>query len=131
MLNRVEIQGRLTRDIELHNTNNGGCVASFTIAWSERRGDKEQKTFPTVVAWNKNAEFVSKYFKKGQEMIVEGKLVDREWEDREGNRRVSREIILDKAHFAGKKETTNNRSESYFQSFGTDSDEDMEDDLPF
>lgn len=103
-INRVALQGRLTRDPELRSTQNGKAVCSFTVAWSERSKDTEQKVFLNCVAWEKNAEFIAKHFQKGQELIAEGRLIARRYTDKEGREREVIEMILDRAHFCGKKE---------------------------
>ena len=104
MLNKVAIQGRLTRDVELRRTQSGTPVASFTVAWSEKYGETEQKLFLPCVAWRNSAEFASRYFSKGQELLVEGKLTSRKWKDRDGNNRESIELIVDQLHFCGPKQ---------------------------
>ena len=103
MLNHVTIQGRMTRDVELRSTNSGKSVASFTVAWSEKYKENEQKVFLPCVVWGNQAEFVSKYFSKGQECLVEGKLVSRKWQDKDGNNRETIELIADRVHFCGPK----------------------------
>ena len=103
MLNKVALQGRLTRDVELRRTNSGTAVASFTVAWSEKHGETEQKLFLPCVAWKGTAEMAAKWFTKGQEVIVEGKLTSRKWQDKEGNNRESIELIVDRMHFCGKR----------------------------
>lgn len=103
-INRVALQGHLTRDPELRSTTTGKAVCGFTVAWSERAKDTEQKVFLSCVAWDKNAEFVAKHFQKGQECIVEGKLVARKFTDKNGNERETTELILDRIHFCGKKD---------------------------
>lgn len=105
MLNNTIIQGRFTRDPEMRATQSGTPVCGFTVAWSEKYGETEQKLFMPCVAWNKSAEFVRRYFTKGQEVIVEGKLVTRKWQDQHGNDRQTTELIVDHVHFCGKKET--------------------------
>lgn len=104
MLNHATIQGRLTRDPELRQTQSGMSVAGFTVAWSEKYKETEQKLFMPCVAWGKQGEFVANYFVKGQETIVEGKLVTRKWEDKNGNNRETVELIVDRIHFCGPKQ---------------------------
>ena len=104
MLNYTTVQGRMTRTPELRVTNNGKSVASFTIAWSEKFGDTERKLFLPCVVWGKSAEFVSKFFVKGQEAVVEGKLTTRKWQDKEGNNRETTELIANSVHFCGSKQ---------------------------
>ena len=101
MLNQATIQCRLTRDVELRATKNGTSVASFAVAWSEKYKDNEQKLFIPCIAWGKEAEFVSKFFCKGKECIVDGKLTSRQWEDKNGNKRETIELIADRVHFCG------------------------------
>lgn len=103
-MNRAIIQGRLTRDPDMRSTTTGKPVCSFTLAWSERVKESEQKVFLNCVAWDKNGEFVAKHFVKGQEAIVEGKLVARRFTDKEGKEREVIELIVERMHFCGKKE---------------------------
>lgn len=103
-INRTVIQGRLCKDPELRTTNAGKPVCSYTIAWSERVKETEQKVFLNCVAWDKNAEFVSKHFVKGQECVAEGRLVARRFTDKEGKEREVIELVVERMHFCGKKE---------------------------
>ena len=107
MINKTIIQGRLTKDVELRHTNSGVPVASFTVAWSEKRGNSENKIFLPCVAWRNSAEFAANYFRKGQEIVVEGKLSSRKWTDKEGNIRETVELIADQLHFCGGKKQDN------------------------
>ena len=104
MLNKAVIQGRLTRDPELRKTQSGTSVASFTVAWSDKYKEQERKLFLNCVAWSGNAEFVSRYFSKGSEIVVEGSLGSRSWEDRDGNKREVIELTADRIHFCGPKQ---------------------------
>jgi single-strand DNA-binding protein len=101
-LNKCIIQGRLTKDVELRYTKSNTPVASFTLA-VDRRGKDEGTDFINCVAWNKSAEFVSKYFSKGSEAVVDGRLQMREWTDKDGNKRVSAEVVADNVYFCGSK----------------------------
>lgn len=103
-INKTIIQGRLTKDVELRSTQSGKSVCGFTVAWSEKVKESEQKVFMPCVAWNAQAEFISKYFSKGQECVVEGKLVSRQWQDKQGNNRETIELIADRVHFCGPKQ---------------------------
>lgn len=103
MVNQMILQGRLTRDVELRRTQSGTAVCSFTIAWSQKFKDNEQKLFMPCVAWRGTAEFASKYFEKGQEVIAEGYLTSRKWQDKNGNDRETIELNVDKLHFCGPK----------------------------
>ena len=103
MINCMILQGRLTRDPELTNTPSGVEVAKFTVAWSEKYKETESKCFLNCVAWRATAAFVSNYFKKGQEIVVQGKLTTREYTDKEGKNRTATEITCDQVSFCGSK----------------------------
>lgn len=104
MLNHTTLQGRLTRDPELRNTQSGTPVCSFTVAWSEKYKETETQLFLDCTAWRGTGEMVSKYFTKGKEIIVEGKLNTRKWKDKEGNSRTSTEMTVERVHFCGTKD---------------------------
>ena len=106
MLNRIVIMGRLTRDPELRRTQSGTAVTSVRLAvdrdFKSQDGSK-QADFFDVVAWRNTAEFVSKYFTKGRMAIVEGRLQSRDWQDKDGNKRTSIEIVADNFYFGDSK----------------------------
>lgn len=106
MLNKIFIMGRLTRDPELRRTQNGTPVVSFALAvdrdYKNADGTKETD-FIEVVAWRTTAEFVSKYFAKGRMAVVEGRLQIRDWQDKDGNKRRSAEVIADNVYFGDSK----------------------------
>lgn len=106
MLNKTILQGRLVRDVELRRTQSGTAVASFTVAWSEKYNERETKVFLPCVAWKDTAEMVARWFAKGQEILVEGKLTTRQWEDKSGNKRETVELVVDRVHFCGPKVET-------------------------
>ncbi len=103
MLNNAAVQGRLCADPDLRHTQSGVPVCSFRIAWSEKYKDTETQCFLDCTAWRNTGEFISKYFVKGQEIVVEGKLVTQKWEDKDGNKRTSIKLDIEKAHFCGAK----------------------------
>lgn len=103
MLNKMIIQGRMVRDVELRRTTSGTAVASFTVAWSEKYKDTERKLFLPCVAWGNNAEFAAKWFDKGVELVAEGSLGSRSWTDKSGNKRETIELTVDRLHFCGSK----------------------------
>ena len=80
MINSVVIQGRLARDPEIKTTQSGSAVANFTVCWSDKYKETETKLFLPCKAWRGTAEFVGKYFRKGQEVAVDGRLIAEEWE---------------------------------------------------
>lgn len=103
-LNKVIIQGNISNEIELKQTNNGTSVCSFNVAvnrFSKEPGEEKKADFFTVVAWQSKAEFVSKYFSKGKPILVCGRLENRSWTDKNGNNRISTEIIAEEVSFVG------------------------------
>lgn len=109
MLNHVVVMGRLTRDPELRRTQSGTAVISFSLAVERdfKGQDGEKVTdFFDVTAWRNTAEFVNRYFTNGRMMVVDGRLQSRKWEDRDGNRRTSIEIVADNCYFGDTKKET-------------------------
>nr|DAL98286.1 MAG TPA: Single strand binding protein [Caudoviricetes sp.] len=106
MLNSVIIMGRLTRDPELRRTQGGTAVTSFTMAvdrdFKSQSGEKETD-FIDVVAWRNTGEFAAKYLAKGRMAAVEGRIQVRDWQDKDGNRRKSVEVVADNVYFADSK----------------------------
>lgn len=106
MLNKVIIMGRLTRDPELRRTQGGTAVTSFTMAvdrdFKSQSGEKETD-FIDVVAWRNTGEFTAKYLAKGRMAAVEGRIQVRDWQDKDGNRRKSVEVVADNVYFADSK----------------------------
>lgn len=102
MLNKAILMGRLTADPELRRTQSGTSVTSFTLAVGRtfQRPGEQQTDFIDIVAWGKTAEFVSKWFTKGQLVAVSGRIQVRNWEDKNGQKRRTFEVIADEAHFA-------------------------------
>lgn len=106
MLNHISLMGRLTRDPELRYTQSQTPVASFTLACDRdfRDKDGERPTdFIPVTAWRQTAEFVDRYFRKGDMMAVSGRLQMREWTDKDGNRRTVAEVLAESVYFGGAK----------------------------
>ena len=103
MLNHITIMGRLTRDPELRRTGSGIAVASFTVAvdrdFGGRDGGEKETDFIDCVAWRQTGEFVSKYFTKGSMIVVSGRLQIRNWNDKEGNKRRTAEVVADNVYF--------------------------------
>ena len=103
MINSVVIQGRLTRDPEIKTTQSGIAVANFTVCWSDKYKETETKLFIPCKAWRGTAEFVGKYFKKGQEVAVDGRLIAEEWEKKHGKAgKVSDKVNLSEFLTGGK-----------------------------
>ena len=106
MLNHIVLMGRLTRDPELRRTGSGVAVASFTIAVDRdfaAQGAERETDFVDIVAWRNTAEFVSKYFAKGRMAVVSGRLQIRNWQDKDGNKRRSAEVVADNVYFGDSK----------------------------
>ena len=107
MLNKIFIMGRLTRDPELRHTQSGTAVASFTLAvdrdFKDKQTGEKATDFIDVVAWRQTGEFVSRYFTKGRMAVVEGRLQMRNWTDKNGNKRVSAEVLADSVYFGDSK----------------------------
>lgn len=106
MLNVVAIMGRLARDPELRQTTTGKNVASFRIACDRGRRDangQSQADWIDVVAWDRQAEFVCKYFQKGSLIVVDGRLQTRTYQDKTGANRTAVEVVANNINFAGPK----------------------------
>jgi single-strand DNA-binding protein len=97
------MQGRLVADPELRATQSDISVCNFTLAWSEKYKEIEKKCFLRCVAWRSTAEFVSKWFSKGQEIVVSGKLISRDFTDLNGVKRNVIECEVEEVHFCGNK----------------------------
>ena len=102
MLNHIDVMGRFTKDPELRTTQNGNSVTTFTLA-VDRDFQKDQADFFECVAWRQTAEFVSKYFKKGQLAVVSGKMQSREFTDKNNNKRKAWEIQCENVYFGESK----------------------------
>jgi single-strand DNA-binding protein len=106
MLNSCVIMGRLTADPELRTTSSGLSVTSFTVAVDRsfaRPGEEKQTDFIPVTAWRSTADFVTKYFRKGSMIAVQGALQTRKYEDNNGNKRTAFEIVASNVSFCGSK----------------------------
>ena len=97
MLNKIFLQGRLVADPELRHTQSGVAVASFRLAvdrdFKDRETGERKADFFNVVAWRQTGEFVSRFLAKGRLALVEGTLQNREYTDRDGNRRTATEVV--------------------------------------
>ena len=132
MLNAIIIMGRLTADPELKTTSSGIFVSTFTVAVDrryQRQVEEKQTDFIPVVAWRQQAEFVSKYFSKGQMIAVEGSLQSRKFEDKNGNKRTAYDVIADRISFCGSRgESGESMNDTYNGSYELIDDDDR---LPF
>lgn len=131
MLNNITIQGRLVADPEYRQTQNGKDVTTFTLAVS-RDYDREQADFVSCVAWSGTAQFVSKYFGKGQLAIVAGRLQSRKWEDRNGQKRTSWDVVAEHVYFCeGKKSDGYSAGEPEYEPPKDPDEVDDDGELPF
>ena len=107
--NKVQLIGRLGQDPEVMNFDGGKKKVNFSLATSshyyDKAGDKVEETqWHKVVAWGKHAETIEKFMRKGQEVAIEGKLSNRSWEDKEGNKKYITEVLVNEFLLLGKKE---------------------------
>ena len=139
-MNKIILMGRLTRDPETRYTQtNNTLVASFTLAVNRRfarQGEERGADFIPVVAWSKTGEFCSKYFKKGQQVGVIGRLQTRNWEDENKVKHYITEVVAEEAYFADSKRDGD--AASFENAFGADASAAAsdftvasDDDLPF
>ena len=139
MFNLVVLTGRLTADPELKTTPNGIPVTTFSIAVNRnyRAGEEQQTDFINIVAWRQRAEFITKYFKKGSMIGIEGSIQTRRYQDKSGNNRTAFEVVVNNAQFVeskrdgsapmgGEPAAFSNADASDFAEIGG-----MDDDLPF
>lgn len=151
MLNMVAIMGRLTTDPELRHTTNSIPVTTFTLAVNRsyvKQGGERQTDFIDVVAWRNTAEFICRYFKKGQMMAVDGSIQTRTYTDKEGRYRKVFEILANNVYFTESRSTSTSTAyetksvdysdsdENFNLSFSSGDDNDFtviddDEDLPF
>ena len=106
MLNKAILMGRLTADPELRKTPSDVSVTTFTLAVNRsytRQGEQAQTDFIDIVAWRSTAEFAAKWFTKGMQVAVSGKIQTRTWEDKQGQKRKTVEVVADEVFFAESK----------------------------
>ena len=131
-MNRIILKGRISKEIELRVTTNGTSVIITSMAVNRKiKNDDGTYTadFFNITAFGKLAEFINTYFSKGQEILVEGRLQNRSWEDQNGQKRYATDVIVESAEFCGtKKEGQEEKGDAYEDPFiNTTSD----DGLPF
>lgn len=105
MFNKVILVGNITKDIELKVTQNGLSVTTFSVAVNEGSGEKQRVNFFNVSAWRHTAEFIARWFKKGDPILICGKLNNRSWTDNQGNKRSITEVVVDEASFVARRES--------------------------
>lgn len=141
-MNKAILMGRLTKDPELRYTSASNlAVCKFTLAINRpfsKQGQERQADFIPVVTWNKLAEFCGKYFQKGGQVAVVGRIQTRTWDDNEGKRHYVTEVVADEAYFADSKRSDEmplkygeNLTQDTSDGFYPADDNDGEDELPF
>jgi len=143
-VNKVIIVGRLGADPELKSVGNGQNVARLSIAtsenWTGKDGQKQERTeWHRVVVWGKQAENCAKHLAKGRQVFVEGRLQTRSWEDQQGQKKYSTEIVANNVQFLGgssERSASNGASnstttETNYQDFGPEPQFDAADEIPF
>ena len=140
-MNKVILMGRLTRDPEVRYTQtNNTLVCNYSLAVNRRfarQGEERQADFFNIVAWGKTGEFCSKYFKKGQQVGVIGRLQTRSWDDDSGQKHYATEVVAEEVYFADSRRDGEGSS-SVVDTFGEDLAQNADfqvnatdDDLPF
>lgn len=118
-MNCVNLIGRLTKDPDIKYTQtNNTAIANFTLAVNRRFTKEGQPTadFINIVAWGKTGEFCSKYFQKGMQVAIQGRIQTRNWEDDQGQKHYATEVIAEQCFFAdSKRETQEPKSDMQFE----------------
>ena len=140
-LNQVILIGHLTTDPELKQTPNGVSVTSFSIGISRRftrAGEQAQTDFINIVAWRSTAEFITKFFRKGNAICICGSLQTRSWTATDGSKRYATEVVADEATFVEKKSDSSRGDDYQAPAFSSDmgsapkfEEVAADDDLPF
>jgi single-strand DNA-binding protein len=139
-INKVILIGRLGSDPEVRYTPSGVAVANFNIATSEEwkdkdSGEKRERTeWHRIVAWRKLGEICGEYLSKGKQVYIEGRLQTRDWEDRDGNKRYTTEIVASDVQFLGARDSSESakpRSTSSTDYQGMPAQGPADDDIPF
>ena len=132
MLNHIIVMGRLTRDPELRYTQSGTPVASFTVAvdrdFGSRDGGEKQTDFIDCTCFNKTAALVDKYFHKGDGIMVEGRIEQDKYVDKDGNNRTSWKIVCDRIEFPPSRKGQSDAAPAQSAAFA---DEDDDGEIPF
>lgn len=136
MMNKAILMGRLTSDPEVRYTQTTNTmVVNFALAVNRRfvkEGEERQADFINIVAWNKTAEFCSKYFKKGQQVLISGRLQNRSWEDDQGQKHYATDVVAEQVYFAdSKRENSDSQGDMQFENNLNQNLASVGDDLPF
>ena len=142
-VNKVMIIGRLGSDPEVKQITSGNTVATLSVAtsesWNDKNGQKQERTeWHRVVVWGKTAELCGKYLSKGRQLYLEGRLQTRSWEDQQGQKKYTTEIVATTVQFLGattgatnSNSTTTDNDTNNFQDFGPEPSFDSNEEIPF
>jgi single-strand DNA-binding protein len=136
MINKVILVGRLGKDPEVRHLENGAVVANFSVATSERyrdkEGNKQEKTeWHNVVVWRQLAEIAEKFLRKGGLVYIEGKLRTRSWDDKDGNKKYTTEVVAENFQMLDRKREENAMAVGEAEIASDGSSDEVKDDLPF
>ena len=109
-MNKIILMGRLVRDPEIRTISTGTAVCNVTVAVN--RDFSDGADFIDCVAWKKTAELVSKHFHKGNNILIDGSLQSRKYEDKSGNKRVAWEVLIDRVHFIDNKKKSDDHPQT-------------------
>ncbi len=136
-VNKVIVVGRLGADPEVKNISPEQTVARLSVAtsesWNDRNGQKQERTeWHRIVVWGKLAELCGKYLSKGRQVYLEGKLQTRSWEDDQGVKKYTTEIVANTVQFLGATQSAgNDNNKGFADNFGPEPSFDSSDELPF
>lgn len=143
-VNKVIVIGRLGNDPEIKTVSGGNTVARLSVAtsenWTDKTGQKQERTeWHRIVVWGKLAELCGKYLSKGRQVYVEGRLQTRSWEDQQGQKKYTTEIVASTVQFLGSGGASagtggahsSNDSDTGTQDFGAEPNFDSADEIPF
>jgi single-strand DNA-binding protein len=135
-LNKVQIIGHLGKDPEMRNTPSGKPVTTFSVAvsrsWNSADGERHSETeWFNVVAWGNLAEICKEYLSKGQQVYIEGRLQTRRWDDKEGVKHTSIEVVANEMMMLGDRKDHNNSQASSESTIPEGTTETNEDEFPF
>ena len=124
-MNSIILLGRTTNSVELKQTQAGKSVVSFSLA-VKRPFTKDTTDFHTIVAWDKQAELISKYIHKGDQVCIRGYLTTRSWTDKQGNKRNTTEVVADEVSFVGNNNSSEDKHQTYMPSAYTSNNQNFE-----
>ena len=137
-INKVILVGRLGADPEVKTVSGGNTVARLSLAtsenWTDKEGQKQERTeWHRIVVWGKLAELCGRYLNKGRQVYVEGRLQTRSWEDQQGQKRYTTEIVANTVQFlgAGSQTTQTHDQDVGAQDFGPEPSFDASEEIPF